>query len=122
MRGFDGWLNWYPATIERVPSSSEVDLSIDLGFDIRMKTRMRLDAVAVPDSRSEEPAIRAAGMTVQRFAANWVTDQPDQAVVVHVARVLDRGCTGTVWQAEEPHACLNEVLADEGFGLAEDEY
>ncbi len=116
-----GRTNWYTATIDRVPASNTVDLILDLGFDIHYRVEMTLDGVMTPDSRSDDPGERDAGMAVQNFIAVWAVDQPDKKVVAHVARVTDRGCTGSIWTVDDEE-CLNEILVDDGLCLGEDEY
>lgn len=112
---------WYYTTITAVPNSHEVDLDLDLGFDIHLQTRLRLDGVMAPDARSDDSAERAAGQAVCRFIGDWANDQPDGRPVAHIARTGDRGCTGTIWSADGE--CLNELLVDDGHALgSEGEY
>ena len=42
----------YNATVERIVDGDTVDLNIDLGFDVWMKTRARLYGIDTPESRT----------------------------------------------------------------------
>lgn len=110
-------IGWYPATVYDVATSTTVDLSLDLGFGVKMQTRLRLDGVTAPDDRADDSAERSAGEAVHRFVEDWVDAQEGRRVIVHVARMEARGCTGSVWQAAEPHECLNEALIADGMVL-----
>lgn len=59
----------YAATIERVVDADTLDVAIDLGFDVAIRQRLRLDGVDAPELRT------AAG----KVAREWVVELVKQA-------------------------------------------
>lgn len=54
----------YQATVRRVIDGDTVDLAVDLGFDVGLALRVRLDGIDTPELRGAD---RAAGQAARDF-------------------------------------------------------
>ena len=115
-------LGWYRATVDSVANSSELGGVVDLGFGMHLQVRLRLAGLAAPDIDADEPAVRAAAQAACRFVDEWLAEQPDQTVVANVVRHSDHLLHAEVYAAIPPHECLNDVLIEDGYALADEEY
>ena len=56
----------YKATIERVVDGDTIDVTLDLGFDVRLhKQRCRLAGIATPESRTRDLAEKKLGLAAK---------------------------------------------------------
>lgn len=115
-------LDWFRATVDSITNSNEVNATVDLGFDMHLQARLRLDGIATPDIDSSEPAVRSSAQAIIRFLDEWFSEQPDQKVIVNVLRHSDHLLHVTVHSMLDPFECLNEVLVEEGHALSDEEY
>lgn len=57
----------YPAYMLRVVDGDTIDFSIDLGFDIRLKQRLRVQGIDAPEVRTKDLVEKAAGISASNF-------------------------------------------------------
>jgi micrococcal nuclease len=57
----------YQAWIERIVDGDTVDVLIDLGFDVHMKQRIRLDGIDTPETRTTDLTEKQCGKLAQKF-------------------------------------------------------
>mgnify|MGYP000113761462 CR=1 FL=1 len=57
----------YRFTLDRIVDGDTVDISIDLGFDIRVKKRVRLSGINAPETRTLNPEEKVAGLAAKKF-------------------------------------------------------
>lgn len=109
----------YGAKIEKVIDGDTIDLSIDLGFNIHHKTRVRLYGVDTPESRTVNKAEKEAGLKAKDFAKEWSEKYPS----VIIETVKDKGekygrILANVFSDESKQVCLNKELIASGFAKA----
>ena len=63
----------YKATVERLVDADTVDVSIDLGFDIHHKTRLRLMGIDAPERFTDEGKAATAWLAQQLPIGHEVT-------------------------------------------------
>ena len=91
----------YSCKVERVVDGDTIDVVLDLGFDNLYKSRVRLDGIDTPESRTRDLDEKARG----KLAKNFLKDAIDQGEkVVFQTKLKDsRGKFGRV---------LGEVVVD----------
>ena len=97
----------YSCKVRRVVDGDTVDLTMDLGFSIFHKARVRLVGIDAPECRSLDLDHKARGMLSKQF----VEDRLKGAKKVKVLTELEKGkfgrVLGTVWADEQ---CINALL------------
>ena len=62
----------YGCTVERVVDGDTIDVILDLGFDIRFKSRVRLYGIDTPESRTRDKDEKVRGKMAATFLKNAV--------------------------------------------------
>lgn len=67
----------YRATLLRVVDGDTVDVAIDLGFNVAIKQRVRLEGVNTPELNSSDPndrsrAVQARALVEESLGENWL--------------------------------------------------
>lgn len=109
----------YGAKIEKVIDGDTVDLSVDLGFDIHHKIRVRLYGVDTPESRTVNKAEKEAGLKAKEFVKSWAGVH---AMVV-IETIKDKSekygrVLANIYTDETKSSCLNSELISSGNAKA----
>ena len=99
----------YRARVTRVVDGDTVDLLIDLGFNIHIKQRVRLDGIDTPETRTKDKREKIKGLAAKQF----VTDKiGDKFVIVKTEKKGKYGrCLAVIWYEVDGHfESLNEAL------------
>jgi len=109
----------YGAKIEKVIDGDTVDLSVDLGFDVHHKIRVRLYGVDTPESRTVNKAEKEAGLKAKEFVKTWAETHS----TVLIETVKDKNekygrVLAKIYANVDNSECLNERLISEGFAKA----
>ena len=109
----------YSAKLLSVIDGDTVDLSIDLGFNIHHKVRVRLYGVDTPESRTKNELEKAAGLKSKEFVKSWF----DANLNVVIQTIKDKNekygrILAKVYADENKSKCLNEELVSSGFAKA----
>ena len=62
----------YGCTVERVVDGDTIDVVLDLGFDIRFKSRVRLYGIDTPESRTRDKDEKVRGKMAGAFLKDAV--------------------------------------------------
>jgi len=109
----------YGAKVEKVIDGDTVDLSIDLGFDIHHKIRVRLYGVDTPESRTVNKAEKEAGLMAKNFVKTWTNTHA--SVVIETIKDKNEKygrVLANVYSDELKSSCLNTELVSQGFAKA----
>jgi micrococcal nuclease len=68
--------NFRVTEINRVVDGDTIDVTIDLGFDLYKKERVRIAGVDTPEKRTRDPEEKALGID----ATNWMKEQLEEAI------------------------------------------
>ena len=116
----------YNATLVRVVDGDTVDAMIDLGFDIKVKKRIRLAGINAPESRTRNKVEKKLGLAAKERlielmegAAN-VFDLESKEIgkygrILGVIYINKLSGKDTITQA-----CINEMLVSEGHATEYD--
>jgi micrococcal nuclease len=84
----------YKCTVDRVVDGDTIDVILDLGFDIRFKSRVRLYGIDTPECRTRDLDEKARG----KMAAGFVQSTVEEGELIQIrTKLIDsRGKYGRV--------------------------
>ena len=93
----------YKATVDRVVDGDTIDVTLDLGFDISYRGRVRFQGINAPESRTRDAVEKQAGLAAKRYVEDWVSGLENRVIIQ--TSLDDRGKFGRI---------LGRILNDEG--------
>ena len=117
--------NFRVVSIDRVVDGDTIDVSIDLGFDLIKKERVRIAGIDTPEKRTRDLEEKALGLD----ATNWMkknledTIAGDDELTIRTELVGGMGKYGRLlgWlYVGESDVSLNEIMIEEGYAWAYD--
>ena len=117
--------NFRVVSIDRVVDGDTIDVSIDLGFDLIKKERVRVAGVDTPEKRTRDLEEKALGLD----APNWMkknleeTLDGDEELTIRTELVGGMGKYGRLlgWlYVGDDDVSLNEKMIEEGYAWAYD--
>ena len=117
--------NFRVTSIDKVLDGDTIDVTIDLGFDLFKKERVRIAGVDTPEKRTKNLEEKALGLD----ATNWLKDKLEGAIsgdddlVIRTELVGGVGKYGRLlgwcYIGDSP-VSLNEQMIEEGYAHAYD--
>ena len=117
--------NFRVVSIDRVVDGYTIDVSIDLGFDLIKKERVRIAGIDTPEKRTRDLEEKALGLD----ATNWMkknledTIAGDDELTIRTELVGGMGKYGRLlgWlYVGESNVSLNEIMIEQGYAWAYD--
>ena len=118
--------NFRVTSIDRVLDGDTIDVTIDLGFDLYKKERVRVAGVDTPEKRTRDLEEKELGI----HATNWLKEKLDGAIagdddlVIRTELVGGVGkygrLLGWLYIGGDASSSLNEQMIDEGYAWAYD--
>ena len=117
--------NFRVVSIDRVVDGYTIDVSIDLGFDLIKKERVRIAGIDTPEKRTRDLEEKALGID----ATNWMkknledTIAGDDELTIRTELVGGMGKYGRLlgWlYVGESDLSLNEIMIEQGYAWAYD--
>ena len=117
--------NFRVVEINRVVDGDTIDVTIDLGFDLSKKERVRVAGVDTPEKRTRDLEEKALGID----ATNWLKEKLEGAIdgeddlVIRTELVGGMGKDGRLlgWlYIGDSTVSLNEQMIDEGYAWCYD--
>ena len=113
----------YKAKLERVVDGDTIDATIDLGFDVFVKKRIRFAGINAPESRTRDLKEKALGLAAKDRVKAILTENPEFTLesteLGKYGRVLGRihidKLDGTECLTQ---VCLNDQLIKEKHAVA----
>jgi endonuclease YncB( thermonuclease family) len=110
----------YRANVDRVVDGDTIDVTLDLGFDIQMKARIRFHGINAPESRTRDAVEKEAGLASKRYVEDW-TNAQENSVIIQTSldekgkygRILGRILSGE-------GDCLNDEMVSLGHATPYD--
>jgi len=111
--------------INRVVDGDTIDVTIDLGFDLYKKERVRVAGVATPEKRTKDKEEKALGLD----ATAWLKEKLDGAIAGDDDLVIRTELVGGVGKygrllgwlyIGDAELSLNEQMIEEGYAWAYD--
>ena len=118
--------NFRVTSIDRVLDGDTIDVTIDLGFDLYKKERVRVAGVDTPEKRTRDLEEKELGID----ATNWLKEKLDGAIagdddlVIRTELVGGVGkygrLLGWLYIGGDSTSSLNEQMIEEGYAWAYD--
>ena len=109
--------------INKVLDGDTIDVTIDLGFDLYKKERVRIAGVDTPEKRTRDLEEKELGID----ATNWLKEKLDGAIAGDDDLVIRTELVGGVGKygrllgwlyIGDADSSLNEQMIDEGYALS----
>ena len=117
--------NFRVTKINRVVDGDTIDVTIDLGFDLYKKERVRVAGVDTPEKRTRDKEEKELGLD----ATNWLKEKLDGALRGDDELIIRTGLVGGVGKygrllgwlyVGDDDLSLNELMITEGYAWAYD--
>ena len=117
--------NFRVIEINRVLDGDTIDVTIDLGFDLYKKERVRVAGVDTPEKRTRDKEEKALGID----ATNWLKEKLNSAIAGDDDLVIRTELVGGVGKygrllgwlyVGDSELSLNEMMITEGYAWAYD--
>ena len=117
--------NFRVVSVDKVVDGDTIDVSIDLGFDLIKKERVRIAGIDTPEKRTRDLEEKALGID----ATNWMkknledTIAGDDELTIRTELVGGMGKYGRLlgWlYVGESNVSLNEIMIEQGYAWAYD--
>ena len=117
--------NFRVIEINRVLDGDTIDVTIDLGFDLYKKERVRVAGVDTPEKRTRDLEEKALGID----ATNWLKEKLDGAIAGDDDLIIRTELVGGVGKygrllgwlyIGDAEVSLNEQMIEEGYAWAYD--
>ena len=104
----------YQAKVDRIVDGDTIDVTLDLGFDISYRGRVRFHGINSPESRTRDAVEKEAGLAAKRYVEDWCSAL-DQKVIIQTS-LDDRGKFGRILGRilNEDGECLNDEMVSLG--------
>ena len=106
----------YNCTVNRVVDGDTIDVTLDLGFSVLYKSRVRLYGIDTPESRTRDKDEKVRGLLSKDFLKNAITDEK---VVLKTKLKDSRGKFGRVlaevWVNDQN---INQNMVEENHAVA----
>ena len=100
--------------VSRIVDGDTVDVVVDLGFDVRHKTRVRLFGINTPECRTKDLAEKAAGLSAKERLQDLLNGVP-VTIITNKKDKFGR-YLGTLY-VEGAETSVNQTLIDEGHAV-----
>ena len=117
--------NFRVVSIDRVVDGDTIDVSIDLGFDLIKKERVRIAGIDTPEKRTRDLEEKALGLDATEWMKKNLEDTiaGDDALTIRTELVGGMGKYGRLlgWlYVGESNVSLNEIMIAQGYAWAYD--
>ena len=104
----------YKAKLLRVIDGDTIDCVIDLGFDVRLKERVRLKGIDTPEVRTRDLEEKAKGLAAKERVQKAFQYSNDFTIITELDKKGKYGrILGTIMLPDRKIS-LNQMLLDEG--------
>ena len=117
--------NFRVVSIDRVVDGDTIDVSIDLGFDLIKKERVRIAGIDTPEKRTRDLEEKALGLDATEWMKKNLEDTiaGDDELTIRTELVGGMGKYGRLlgWvSVGESDVSLNEIMIQQGYAWAYD--
>jgi len=109
----------YKAHVDRVVDGDTIDVTLDLGFDVHIKQRLRLFGVDTPETRTRNLKEKKAGLKSKKYVIDAIADKDIQITTEEkgkFGRYLAMIYYGTDFKQNLNRELVDKGLATEYFG------
>ena len=110
---------YFVKSVDRVFDGDTIDISIDLGFDLTKKERVRLAGIDTPETRTKNPKEKEMGYQATEFLEMHLMEATKLTVKTEKDGKFGR-MLGWLYKSENDVTSINETMIDEGYAWAYD--
>ena len=110
---------YFVKSVDRVVDGDTIDISIDLGFDLTKKERVRLAGIDTPEKRTKDLAEKKMGFQATEFLEMHLMEATKLTVKTEKDGKFGR-MLGWLYKSENDVTSINETMIDEGYAWAYD--
>ena len=104
-------LYYYNATVDKVVDGDTIDVTIDLGFNVWIKERLRLYGLNTPETRTKDLEEKEKGLKAKKYVENQVNSNSGQIQVLSLGRGKYGRVLAEIWVGKNN---INELLISNG--------
>ena len=110
---------YFVKSIDRIVDGDTIDISIDLGFDLTKKERVRLAGIDTPEKRTKNQKEKEMGYQATEFLEMHLMEATKLTVKTEKDGKFGR-MLGWLYKSEKDVTSINEIMIDEGYAWAYD--
>jgi len=110
---------YFVKSIDRVVDGDTIDISIDLGFDLTKKERVRLAGIDTPEKRTKNPKEKEMGYQATEFLEMHLMEATKLTVRTEKDGKFGR-MLGWLYKTDKDTMSINQIMIDKGYAWAYD--
>ena len=110
---------YFVKSVDRVVDGDTIDISIDLGFDLTKKERVRLAGIDTPEKRTKDQKEKEMGYQATEFLEMHLMEAKKLTVKTEKEGKFGR-MLGWLYKSETDTKSINQIMIDKGYAWAYD--
>tara|TARA_R100000231_G_scaffold71220_1_gene56299 strand:+ start:656 stop:1060 length:405 start_codon:yes stop_codon:yes gene_type:complete len=110
---------YFVKSIDRIVDGDTIDISIDLGFDLTKKERVRLAGIDTPEKRTKNQKEKEMGYQATEFLEMHLMEATKLTVKTEKDGKFGR-MLGWLYKSDEDTMSINQIMIDKGYAWAYD--
>ena len=110
---------YFVKSVDRIVDGDTIDISIDLGFDLTKKERVRLAGIDTPEKRTKNPKEKEMGYQATEFLEMHLMEATKLTVKTEKDGKFGR-MLGWLYKTDEDTTSINQIMIDKGYAWAYD--
>ena len=110
---------YFVKSVDRIVDGDTIDISIDLGFDLTKKERVRLAGIDTPEKRTKNPKEKEMGYQATEFLEMHLMEATRLTVKTEKDGKYGR-MLGWLYKTDEDTTSINQIMIDKGYAWAYD--
>ena len=110
---------YFVKSVDRIVDGDTIDISIDLGFDLTKKERVRLAGIDTPEKRTKNQKEKEMGYQATEFLEMHLMEATKLTVRTEKDGKFGR-MLGWLYKTDEDTTSINQIMIDKGYAWAYD--
>jgi len=110
---------YFVKSVDRIVDGDTIDISIDLGFDLTKKERVRLAGIDTPEKRTKNPKEKEMGYQATEFLEMHLMEATKLTVKTEKDGKFGR-MLGWLYKSDEDTMSINQIMIDKGYAWTYD--
>ena len=110
---------YFVKSVDRVVDGDTIDISIDLGFDLTKKERVRLAGIDTPEKRTKDQKEKEMGYQATEFLEMHLMEAKKLTVKTEKEGKFGR-MLGWLYKTDTDTMSINQIMIDKGYAWAYD--
>ena len=110
---------YFVKSVDRIVDGDTIDISIDLGFDLTKKERVRLAGIDTPEKRTKDQREKEMGYQATEFLEMHLMEATKLTVKTEKDGKFGR-MLGWLYKSETDTMSINQIMIDKGYAWSYD--